>query len=76
MNATDNEVGRRMVAENFRKGRYKGKPQKNNHFNAKVEHHFEMTYDEDKSKTNELICKLCNRQNPVYFYQQDDVLKR
>ena len=35
-----------------------------------------MHHEEEMALINNKNCKLCNRETPLYFYQQEDVVKR
>lgn len=45
---------------------------------AGKQNHDMMGHDEDRQMEDEsaTICRLCNREQPLYFYQQEDVIKR
>ena len=63
------EIDKRL--ENFKKGRRKGK--KKSHMHRKGD---QMALNKEEEVNESKLCKLCNRETPLYFYQQEDVVKR
>lgn len=57
----------RRIAENVRKGRRKGKKQKNGM--GRKGDQLELNHEEEMAMNNSKTCKLCNRETPLYFYQ-------
>lgn len=67
MKDQEEEDGKRIA--NIRKGRMK----KKNHLGRKGE---QLAISDEQAINETKVCKLCNRETPLYFYQQEDVVKR
>ena len=72
-NIKDGEVERegKRIAD-LRKGRSKGKG-KGKKKNRKGD---QLAMKKEEEVNEQKLCKLCNRETPLYFYQQEDVVKR
>lgn len=75
--APEARQGDKKAAKDKDKGNQAKNGKKRKHKRTKTqEMKIIQNFQEEDQERDNLVCKLCNRETPLYFYQQEDVIKR